>query len=780
MKVRTKLKRSNLAALLFLLPAGVSSAAVPIFLENAELGNRLELLGQPNYLPSIGKADNLSIVHDNNDNVFVAYQDDAGLANVSQYESGTWSLISGGPVSSVNATMESLAIDSNNNLYLAYVEPENASTTTFTTVKKYNGTSWEDLPTPKMKGSSVSFFKMQVDSQGAPYLFYINNNKAGVLITYDGTEWVELGNAVRKAFATGAGVMMADFALASDDTPYIVYRDRDVSNQTIIQKLDNNSWVNVGVHKEVLSALDFSLAFSANDTPYIAAAGPNNSNGIAVYHFVDGAWVRVGNQGFNLIIDEATTKNTVDNLNLVIGENSVPYVSYRDSNNTPSTKRLIRMAKYDDSADINDDDVNDLAWHEVSYSIDESSHLPASIDTVNNDFIQSSVDSLNRVSVVYKDGGEVQDGNARVMRLAMEPLDELVKFALGGPVSEVGTLMPIDSDGDILTLALSGVDAALFDIEQSTGLITFKVVPDLIVTTVYNITVDASDATDTTSTRVEITVPAGADTTNPVITLTGDIEQIIELNSEYQELGATAIDDFNGDITGSINIDASAVDVNTVGDYSVVYSVSDSAGNPDTISRRVKVIDSAPVITLIGGASVNVGSGVAYVDLGATATDLVDGDITSNIVTDTSMVDTSVVAVYKVTYTVTDTAGSEATTEREVVVVDLPPTLSLNGDADVDIYQDDLYNELGAVASDAIDGDISAQIIIDSSTVDVTTIGRYEVMYFVEDSSGNSVNLTRTVNVLMKPTLPANKEGGSTGLLMFFLTSLGLLLRRKS
>lgn len=771
-------KQNKLAALLLLLPLGTVSAAAPIFLENAVLGNILELVGTESSLPTGMDAEYLAIAHGSDDTIYVAFQDDAGLANVSKYNNGTWSSVGSGPVSAVNSTRESLAIDSNDNLFLAYVEPDNASTTTFTSVKKFNGTTWEDLPAPKMKGSSVSFFKMLVDSQGAPYLFYVNNNKAGVLITYDGTAWVELGGSIRKAFATGSGILMADFAMASDDTPYIVYRDRNVSNQTIVQKLESNVWVNVGAHKDILTALDFSLSFSDDDTPYIAAAGPNNSNGIAVSHFVEGAWSRIGSQGFNLVIDGTTTKNTVDNLNLVVGEGDIPYVSYRENNNASATQRSLRMAKYDDSADLNGDDVNDLAWHEVTYSNDELTHLPASLSTVNNNYIQLSLDSLNRVSVVYQDGGDVQNSNARVMRLAMDPLDELIKFSLPAKL-EVGVLMPIDSNGDTITLALSGPDALLFNIEQTTGLITFKAIPELIETTKYNIIVEASDGLDTTSSRVEITVAAGADTSKPIITLEGNAEQVIELHSEYKELGATAHDDFDGELNDRVVIDSSAVDVDNVGDYLVTYSVADTAGNMDSSSRLVKVVDSAPLLTLVGAASVEVGSGTTYVDLGATATDLVDGDITSNIIIDSSMVDTSVIATYDVIYTVSDSSGNTASLVRQVVVVDLPPTILLTGDAVIEIYQDDLYSELGAEAVDSIDGDISAKIVIDSSMVDTATIGRYEVTYSVEDSSGNSVNTLRTINVMMKPTLAAKKEGGSTGLLLLLLTSLSLLIRRK-
>ena len=77
--------------------------------------------------------------------------------------------------------------------------------------------------------------------------------------------------------------------------------------------------------------------------------------------------------------------------------------------------------------------------------------------------------------------------------------------------------------------------------------------------------------------------------TSPVITLEGANPQSIELGTDYSELGATATDNIDGDITNNIVIDASNVDVDTVGDYTVTYNVSDAAGNPaDEVTRTVQ------------------------------------------------------------------------------------------------------------------------------------------------------------------------------------------------
>ena len=62
--------------------------------------------------------------------------------------------------------------------------------------------------------------------------------------------------------------------------------------------------------------------------------------------------------------------------------------------------------------------------------------------------------------------------------------------------------------------------------------------------------------------------------------------------------------------------------------------------------------------------------GTSYTDAGATASDNIDGDITSNITT-VNNVDTDVVASYTVTYNVSDSSGNAATeVTRTVNVVD--------------------------------------------------------------------------------------------------------------
>ena len=104
----------------------------------------------------------------------------------------------------------------------------------------------------------------------------------------------------------------------------------------------------------------------------------------------------------------------------------------------------------------------------------------------------------------------------------------------------------------------------------------------------------------------------------------------------------------------------------------VCYKAVDTAENKDyELSDPIAGIDTtAPVITLNGDNLMNLLVGDVFADPGATATDNIDGDITINIVAN-STVDTSAIGTYQITYNVSDLAGNPAETQTRTVIVSL-------------------------------------------------------------------------------------------------------------
>ena len=96
---------------------------------------------------------------------------------------------------------------------------------------------------------------------------------------------------------------------------------------------------------------------------------------------------------------------------------------------------------------------------------------------------------------------------------------------------------------------------------------------------------------------------------------------------------------------------------------------------PNPIVRNQNCLNPVPpVITRIGRATIDIFRNDTYTDQGATATDSVDGDITSSIVT-VNPVNTATIGTYIVTYNVTNSAGTPAAQVTRTVIVKPPQAL---------------------------------------------------------------------------------------------------------
>jgi hypothetical protein len=314
----------------------------------------------------------------------------------------------------------------------------------------------------------------------------------------------------------------------------------------------------------------------------------------------------------------------------------------------------------------------------------------------------------------------------------------------------------------------------------------------------------------------------GGDTEAPLITLNGDATLNLTVGDTFTDPGATASDNVDGDISSSIVVGGDTVDTNTVGDYTVTYNVSDVAGNVATqVTRTVTVAaattfdsgllvngdfengaspwtigvgaDPVPVVTDAGNSfySVDVTAAGNSFDVnmsqkleiiqGSTYTLTFDAwsDVARSIVAgiglsggDFSNVNENVnITTTRQTYTITLTAASFGAADArvlfdsgaEVGLVNIDnvslflatgggdteaPTITLNGDATVNLTVGDAFTDSGAMASDNVDGDISGNITVGGDAVDINTVGTYVITYNVSDAAGNAATqVTRTVIV---------------------------------
>ena len=230
------------------------------------------------------------------------------------------------------------------------------------------------------------------------------------------------------------------------------------------------------------------------------------------------------------------------------------------------------------------------------------------------------------------------------------------------------------------------------------------------------------------------------DGTPPVITLVPETRTSIAATGKYDDPGFSAKDDVSGDLTDRVKVEVKAT--------SVVYTVTDDAGNTATVERKVPFYENvAPVLALKGDTELSVYSSTkAFEDPGYTASDNSQGDLTAEVVV-TGTVDTGTPGVYELTYTVTDAYGNKAEAKRTVTVNENPaPTINLKGLRSMYLLVGSEFSEPGYTAEQALDGDLTDKVTV-SGSVKTDTKGEYELTYTVTDSFGHTSTATRKVTV---------------------------------
>jgi surface protein len=233
---------------------------------------------------------------------------------------------------------------------------------------------------------------------------------------------------------------------------------------------------------------------------------------------------------------------------------------------------------------------------------------------------------------------------------------------------------------------------------------------------------------------------ADPDSQAPIITLNGDIDINVTIDDDYQDLGAIAQDNIDGNITITT---VGQVDTSALGTYIITYTATDSAGNSIFISRTVNVLerDLTPlVITLNGAAQVSIREDTRYSELGAIAVDAVNGPVDVVI---SSNINAATPGSYIVNYSAVDSAGNRVNVTRTVNVIDATaPVITLNGQRVLRQNEDTAYTEVGASATDNLD--LTVDVVI-SGTLNPATPGTYTLTYTATDMEGNTATTTRTI-----------------------------------
>ena len=458
--------------------------------------------------------------------------------------------------------------------------------------------------------------------------------------------------------------------------------------------------------------------------------------------------------------DENVTVVPTHNINKdVVGTYTVTFTATDANNNTQvETKEFTVVDSTKPVITLDENNVYSMEVHgtKPTFAATATDNYDENVTVVVTDNIDVDVVATYTVTFTATDA----NNNTQVVEKEFTVVDTTKPVIILTGASEITLEAKVDNYTELGATATDNYDTTV-EVTIS-GTVNTNVVGN------YTISYNATDAHGNIADTVTRTVHV-VDTTKPVITLEGDAEMTLEaLESTYTEPGATATDNYDGDITESIVISGS-VNKDVVGDYTIRYNVTDANGNAaDEVTRTIHVVDTTkPTIALDNNNVYSMEVFGQIPEFNATAIDSYDGLI--NVVV-TNNINPTVVGTYKVTFTATDSHNNSKVVEKEFTVVDTTkPVITLNGDAEMTLEAKvNTYTEYGAVATDNYDGNITSRIVREG-TVDTDVIGDYTITYNVTDTNGNAADqVTRTVHVKdsLAPTITVDDDNNNYDILV--------------
>ncbi|CAH0125250.1 Pesticidal crystal protein Cry22Aa [Peribacillus sp. Bi96] len=243
------------------------------------------------------------------------------------------------------------------------------------------------------------------------------------------------------------------------------------------------------------------------------------------------------------------------------------------------------------------------------------------------------------------------------------------------------------------------------------------------------------------SNRLSSPVVPIKDTIKPVISGAGN--KTIKLNSSFNpKTNVSAKDNADGNMTSKLKV-TGTVNTKKKGTYTLKYTVTDQSKNTATVTRKITIDGTKPVIsganskTIAYNSTFNPKSGV-------TAKDNLDGNVTSKIKV-TGTVNTKKKGTYTLKYTVTDQSKNIGTVTRKITIDSTKPVIS-GAKSKTIAYNSTFNSKSGVSAKDNLDGSLTSKIKI-TGTVNTKKKGSYTLTYTVTDISKNKAVVTRKITV---------------------------------
>jgi hypothetical protein len=270
----------------------------------------------------------IAIATDNTPYVFYRGTGDSSSVNgvVKKFNGTSWVAVGASVAETVYNNTTALALDANNVPYVSYVSSGAGNTWTIV-IKKYTGSSWQEVGTTNFVTPNINYFETLVpiafDSHNNPYIVYSDVTSYSLIVKrFDGTNWQLLGSG-GISFAGNYGAIAIQ-----NDIPYVAFLDpQTIIGKGTLKKYENGSWSTVGPEMFTEGqANSISIAFDGA-VPYYSCRDDGNAAFATVRKLNGNAWEVIGHESFAAQCGSVTDWLGVD---LAQDSHNVAYVAYKD------------------------------------------------------------------------------------------------------------------------------------------------------------------------------------------------------------------------------------------------------------------------------------------------------------------------------------------------------------------------------------------------------------------------------------------------------------------
>ena len=315
-----------------------------------------------------------------------------------------------------------------------------------------------------------------------------------------------------------------------------------------------------------------------------------------------------GTYVFKLIVNDGKMNSAADTVT-IIASNSIPIGIF-------SSFTTNEDVAYSGLLTASDANQNELTYAKVA----EPSHGTLSVDS-NGSFIYTPTINYNGIdSFTYKVNDSFSDSNVKTVNITIASVDDMpaitnTTVTVNENQTSALTITASDGDNDTLSYSLTGTDASYFDVNSSSGVVTFNLAPDYETKASYSITLNASDSTYTATKNVVINIYNIAEeailadsslTTAESSTAGTNIGSITIIYSSDSPITAINLDgngstNFDVSTAGVVTIKAGCtLDYESVTSYNLTAIATSASGNSNTVDVLISVTNIAETVpTLI-------------------------------------------------------------------------------------------------------------------------------------------------------------------------------------